>query len=157
MNRPAPTRNLTTPAQPHPGPRSAAAGADPVRFANTTATSGRDQPRGWTPLPHEEAKSTHFISMCAPRFRRHEPSREIGCEPKRSEGNPRRSNPHDRGQTDKRFAFANRAAVPSEGDAVNITENVHKYAISEEAALAKGKDEKSTKFVAAGAEVYAKG
>ena len=93
----------------------------------------------------------------------HEPSRGIG------------------GETDKREAFARRAAVPSGGNAVNITEDVRKYAaepsgarqiirrmtrrasrvasqqaISEEEALQRGMAEKSKEFVEAGAEVYAK-
>jgi hypothetical protein len=65
-----------------------------------------------------------------------------------------------RGETDKREAFARRAAVPSGGNAVNITEDVRKYAaeqaISEEEALQRGMAEKSKEFVEAGAEVYAK-
>jgi hypothetical protein len=75
-------------------------------------------------------------------FLRHEPSRGIG------------------GETDKREAFACRAAVPSGGNAVNITEDVRKYAaeqgVSEEDALSRGMEEKSKEFVEAGAEVYAK-
>jgi uncharacterized protein YllA (UPF0747 family) len=75
-------------------------------------------------------------------FLLHEPSRGIG------------------GETDKRFAFARRAAVPSGGNAVNITEDVRKYAaeqaISEEEALTKGMEEKSREFVEKGAEVYSK-
>ncbi|WP_395719634.1 hypothetical protein [Prosthecobacter sp.] len=92
---------------------------------------------------------------------RHEPSRGIG------------------GETDKREAFARRAAVPSGGNAVNITEDVRKYAaepsgarqiirrmtrrasrpasqqaISEEEALQHGMAEKSKEFVESGAEVY---
>ena len=71
----------------------------------------------------------------------HEPSRGIGDE------------------TDKREAFARRAAVPSGGNAVKITEDVRKYsaeqAISEEDALQRGMEEKSKEFVEAGAEVYA--
>jgi|LakMenEpi03Aug12_release.lakeMendotaPanAssembly.Ray.scaffolds.fasta_scaffold440673_2 hypothetical protein len=95
------------------------------------------------------------------RMLRHEPSRGIG------------------GETDKRYAFARRAAVPSGGNAVKITEDVRKYAaepsgarqiirrmtrrasgeasqqaISEEEALAKGMEEKSREFVETGAEVY---
>ncbi|HRK16764.1 MAG TPA: hypothetical protein PK490_20955 [Prosthecobacter sp.] len=73
---------------------------------------------------------------------RHEPSRGIG------------------GETDKREAFARRAAVPSGGNAVNITEDVRKYAaehgVSDDEALRAGMDEKSKEFVEAGAEVYAK-
>jgi phosphomethylpyrimidine synthase len=50
--------------------------------------------------------------------------------------------------------------VPSGGNAVNITEDVRKYAseqaISEEEALQRGMEEKSKEFVEAGAEVYAK-
>lgn len=112
---------------------------------------------------------------------RHEPSRGIGGEPKRSEDSPPRLNPHDRGQTDKREAFARRAAVPSGGNAVNITVDVRKYAaepsgarqiirrmtrrasrvasqqvISEEEALQRGMEEKSKEFVESGAEVYTK-
>jgi uncharacterized protein YllA (UPF0747 family) len=72
----------------------------------------------------------------------HEPSRGIG------------------GATDKRELFARRAAVPSGGNAVNITEDVRKYAadqaISKEEALQRGMEEKSKEFVEAGAEVYAK-
>lgn len=111
----------------------------------------------------------------------HKPCRGIGGEPKRSEDSPPRLNPHDRGQTDKREAFARRAAVPSGGNAVNITEDVRKYAaepggarqiihrmtgrasrvpsqhaISEEEAPQRGMEEKSKEFVEAGAEVYAK-
>lgn len=75
-------------------------------------------------------------------FMRHEPSRGIG------------------GETDKREAFARRAAVPCGGNAVNITEDVRKYAaeqaISEEEALQRGMAEKSKEFVDKGAEVYAK-
>jgi len=75
-------------------------------------------------------------------FLRHEPSRGIG------------------GATDKRGAFARRAAVPSGGNAVNITEDVRKYAaeqgITEQAALQRGMEEKSHEFVEKGAEVYAK-
>ncbi len=75
-------------------------------------------------------------------FLRHEPSRGIG------------------GETDKREAFARRAAVPSGGNAVNITDDVRKYAaeqaISEEEALQAGMAEKSKELVEAGAEVYAK-
>jgi hypothetical protein len=75
-------------------------------------------------------------------FLLHEPSRGIG------------------GETDKRGAFARRAAVPSGGNAVNITEDVRKYAaeqaISEEEALQRGIEEKSKEFVESGAEVYAK-
>lgn len=71
---------------------------------------------------------------------RHEPSRGIG------------------GETDNREAFARRAAVPSGGNAVNITEDVRKYAaeqaISEEEALQRGMAEKSKEFVESGAEVY---
>ncbi len=74
------------------------------------------------------------------RMLRHEPSRGIA------------------GETDKRYAFARRAAVPSGGNAVNITEDVRKYAaeqaISEEEALAKGMEEKSKEFVESEAEVY---
>lgn len=66
--------------------------------------------------------------MFFPHFLHHEPSRGIGGEPKRNEDSPPRLNPHDRGQTDKREAFARRAAVPSGGNAVNITEDVRKYA-----------------------------
>lgn len=95
------------------------------------------------------------------------PSRGIGGEPKRSgsktagkANSPPRQNPHDCGQTDKREAFARRAAVPSGGNAVNITEAVRKYAaeqaISEEEALQRGMEEKSKEFVESGAEVYAK-
>jgi hypothetical protein len=116
-----------------------------------------------------------------PHFLHHAPSRGIGGEPKRSGDSPPRLNPHDRGQTDKREAFARRAAVPSGGNAVNITEDVRKYAaepsgarqiihrmtrrasraasqlaISEEEALQRGMEEKSKEFVEAGAEVYAK-
>jgi len=90
---------------------------------------------------------------------RHEPSRGIG------------------GETDKRQPFARRAAVPSGGNAVNITEDVRKYAaepsgatqiiqrmtrrasqqaVSEEEALQRGMEEKSKEFVKAGSEVYAK-
>jgi hypothetical protein len=72
----------------------------------------------------------------------HEPSRGIG------------------GETDKRGAFARRAAVPSGDKAVNITEDVRKYAaeqaISQEEALQRGMDEKSKEFVESGADVYAK-
>ena len=72
-------------------------------------------------------------------FLRHEPSCGIG------------------GATDKRGAFARRAAVPSGGNAVNVTEDVRKYAaeqvISEEEALLRGMDEKSKAFVESGAEV----
>ena len=75
-------------------------------------------------------------------FLRHEPSRGFG------------------GESDKREAFARRAAVPSGGNAVNSTEDVRKYAaeqaISEEEALQRGMAEKSKEFVDAGAEVYAK-
>ena len=64
------------------------------------------------------------------------------------------------GETDKREAFARRAAVPSGGNAVNITEDVRKYAadqaISKEEALQRGMEEKSKEFVEAGAEGYAK-
>ena len=92
---------------------------------------------------------------------RHEPSRGIG------------------GKADKCEAFARRAAVPSGGNAVNINEDVCKYAaepsgarqiirrmtrrasrvasqheISEEEALQRGMAEKSKEFVEAGAEVY---
>ena len=73
-------------------------------------------------------------------FLRHEPSRVSG------------------GATDKRGAFARRAAAPSGALALNITEDVWKYAaeqaISEEEALQKGMEEKSKEFVEAGAEVY---
>ena len=73
-------------------------------------------------------------------FLRHEPSRGIG------------------GETDKREAFARRAAAPSGGNAFNITDDVRKYAaeqaISEEEALQRGMVEKSKKFVEARAEVY---
>lgn len=91
---------------------------------------------------------------------RHEPSRGIEGEPKRSGDSPPRLNPFNRGQTDKREAFASRAAVPSGGNTFNITEDVRKYAaeqaISEEEALQRGMVEKSKEFVEAGAEVYAK-
>lgn len=112
---------------------------------------------------------------------RHEPSRGIEGEPKRSGDSPPRLNPFNRGQTDKREAFARRAAVPSGGNAVNITEDVRKYAaepsgarqiirrmtrrasrtasqhaISEEETLQRGMEEKSKEFVEARAEVYAK-
>jgi len=57
-------------------------------------------------------------------------------------------------------AFARRAALPSGGNAVNITKDVRKYAaeqaISEEEALQRGMAEKSTEFEEAGEEVYAK-
>ena len=60
---------------------------------------------------------------------RHEPSRGIG------------------GETDKREAFARRAAVPSGGNAVKITEDVPKYAaeqaVCEEDFLQQGTDDKS--------------
>ncbi len=98
----------------------------------------------------------------APTVRRagHQPSRGIGGEPKRSEDSPPRFGPTDRGQTDKRESFARRAAVPRGGNAVNITEDVRKYAaeqaISEEEAPQRGMEEKSKEFVEAGAEVYAK-
>jgi hypothetical protein len=96
--------------------------------------------------------------MYFPHFLHHEPSRGIGGEPKRSEDSPPRLNPFNRGQTDKREAFARRAAVPSGGNAVNITEDVRKYAaeqaISDEEALQRGMAEKSKEFVEAGAEVY---
>ena len=76
------------------------------------------------------------------KFLRHEPSRGIG------------------GETDKCKAFARRAAVPGGGNAVNITEDVRKYAaeqaLSEEESLQRGMEEKSKEFVEAGAEVYAK-
>lgn len=97
---------------------------------------------------------------------RHEPSRGIGGEPKRSgsktagtANGPRCLIPHDRGQTDSRQT-ARRSAVPSGGNAVHITEDVRKYAaeqaISEEEALQRGWEEKSKEFVNAGAEVYLK-
>jgi hypothetical protein len=93
-------------------------------------------------------------------FLLHEPSRRIGGEPKRSGDSPLRHSHHDCGQTDKRFAFARRAAVPGGGNAVNITEDVRRYAaeqaISEEEAFQRGMAEKSEEFVEAGAEVYAK-
>ncbi len=67
-----------------------------------------------------------------PYFQLHEPSRGIG------------------GETDKRKAFARRAAVPRGGNAVNITEDVRKYAaeqaISEEEALQRGMEERSKEF-----------
>jgi len=48
--------------------------------------------------------------------------------------------------------------MPRGGNAVNITEDVRKYAaeqaISEEEALQRGMDEKSKEFVQSGAEVY---
>ncbi len=82
------------------------------------------------------------LAAVATSYPRHEPSRGIG------------------GETDKREALARRAAVPSGGNAVNITEDVRKYAaeqaISEEEALQRGTEEKSKEFVDAGAEVYAK-
>lgn len=93
-------------------------------------------------------------------FLHHEPSRGIGGEPKRSEDSPPRFHAHDRGQTDKREAFARRAAVPSGGNAVNITEDVRKYAakqgVSEDEALKRGMEAKSKEFVEKGAEVYSK-
>jgi len=114
-------------------------------------------------------------------YPRHVPSRGIGGEPKRSEDSPPRNNQHDGGQTDKSEAFARRAAVPSGGNAVNITEDVRKYAaepsgarqiihrmtlrasraasqqaISEEEALQRGMDEKSKELMEAGAKVYSK-
>jgi phosphomethylpyrimidine synthase len=50
--------------------------------------------------------------------------------------------------------------VPSGDKAVNITEDVRKYAaeqaISQEEALQRGMDEKSKEFVESGADVYAK-
>ncbi len=73
-------------------------------------------------------------------FLRHEPSRGIG------------------GETDKREPFARRAAAPSGGNAVNIIEDVRKYAaeqaISKEVALQRGMEENSKEFAEAGAEVY---
>jgi hypothetical protein len=91
---------------------------------------------------------------------RHEPSRRVGGEPKRSGDSLPRRDYHLRGQTDKRDAFARRAELPSGGNAVNITEDVRKYAaeqaISEEEALQRGMAEKSKEFVEAGAEVYTK-
>jgi hypothetical protein len=82
------------------------------------------------------------------RMLRHEPSRGIGGEPKRSGDSPPRNQSHSRGQTDKRYAFARRAAVPSGGNAVNITEDVRKYAAEQ------GLAEKSKEFIESGAEVY---
>jgi hypothetical protein len=74
-----------------------------------------------------------------PAFLHHAPSRGIG------------------GETDQREAFARRAAVPSGGNAVNITEDVRKYAaeqvISEEEALQRGMEVKSKEFVETGAMI----
>ena len=70
---------------------------------------------------------------------RHEPSRGIG-------GNK------------ASLQAARRVNLPSGGRFSNITEDVRKYAaeqaISEEAALQRGMDEKSKEFVESGAEVY---
>lgn len=82
------------------------------------------------------------LAAVASDYQRHAPSRGI------------------RGEPDEREALARRAAVPSRGNAVNITEDVRKYAaeqaISEEEALQPGTEEKSKEFVEAGAKVYAK-
>lgn len=90
-------------------------------------------------------------------FLRHEPSRGIGGEPKRSEDRPPRMNPCDRRQTNSRQT-AHRAAVPNGGRFSNITEDVRKYAaeqaISDEEALQRGMEEKSKEFVESGAQVY---
>ena len=107
----------------------------------------------------------------------HQPSRGIGGEPKRSADSPPRHYPHACGQTDSRQT-ARRAAVPSGDNAVNITEDVRRYAaepsgarqiirrmtrrasraasqhaLSEKEAIQRGMEEKSKEFVEAGAEV----
>ncbi len=56
--------------------------------------------------------------------------------------------------------FARRAAVPSGGNAVNITEDVRKYAaeqgVSEDEALERGMEEKPKEFTENSSELYAK-